>query len=74
MLYFTNSIGASIGVAISRNVIGTSSNPLEVQAYIKDSTIIAADNLTLRAISNQTIDAIVVAGSVAASGGGVATE
>ena len=45
--------------------------PVEVQAFIVDSSVDAAGALTLEATSHQTIAAIVVAGSVAVAGGGV---
>ncbi len=68
--------GLSIGAAIARNRIGYSAtgvySPIEVQAYIKNSSVDAAGDLTLTATSTLGIDAIIWAGSVAASAGGFA--
>jgi len=47
------------------------SSPVEVQAYIVNSEVDAAGDLTQTAVSDQSIDALVVAGSAAVSGGGV---
>jgi hypothetical protein len=46
-------------------------SPVEVQAYVLNSSIDAAGDLTQTVISDQSIDALVVAGSTAASAGGV---
>ncbi|MCK9231001.1 MAG: hypothetical protein M0P18_10020, partial [Syntrophales bacterium] len=46
-------------------------SPVEVRAYTADSSIDATGNLTMTATSDQSIDALVVAGSAAASGGSV---
>ncbi len=46
-------------------------NPVEVQAYIRNSSVNAAGDLTQTAISDQSIDALVVAGSAAVTAGGV---
>ena len=71
--------GASIGVALARNLIGwnldsnndaTVSDPAEVQAYVQNSSINAADDLTLTATSENSIDALVLAFSVAIAGSG----
>ncbi len=68
--------GLSIGAAIARNRIGYSAtgvySPIEVQAYIKNSSADVAGDLTLTATSTADIDAIIWAGSVAASAGGFA--
>jgi len=45
--------------------------PVEVQAYVVNSSIDAVGALNQTAVSDQSIDALVVAGSAAASGGGV---
>ena len=47
-----------------------SPNAAEVQAYVLRSSVTATGQLKLQATSSQTIDAIVVAGAVALSGGG----
>ena len=47
-----------------------SPNAAEVQAYVLRSSVTATGQLKLEATSSQTIDAIVVAGAVALSGGG----
>ena len=69
-------VGASIGASLARNLIGwdTDGNyvPAQVQAYVKNSSIAAEGDLTQIAMADETIDAIVVAGSVAISGGGTA--
>lgn len=68
--------GLSIGVAVAKNSIGYTSDgdysPIAVQAYIQDSSVDATRDLKLTATSTQDIDAIVWAGSVAASAGGFA--
>ena len=74
-------VGASgsIGVALARNLIGwdvdnnndaTISDPAEVRAYIQDSSINASGDLVQTAISENSIDALVLAFSVAIAGGG----
>jgi hypothetical protein len=69
-------VGVSIGAAIALNNIGsvqTDGNyTSQVLAYVDGSKIDAAKSLTLNAMGNQNIDAVVLAGSVAAAGGGVA--
>ena len=84
----TAAVGVSIGLAIAINHIGSkldgTSTPMEVKAYVKDSSVSAAGALTLTATAGQTISAIVLAGSVAiaasgtvavgASGAGVYTD
>jgi hypothetical protein len=70
----SNATGASLGAAVASNTIGYnafgSRNPIEVQAYIRNSSVQAGGNLTQTAIANQTIDALVLAGSVAIVGSG----
>ncbi len=69
-------VGASIGAALAKNFIGFTesgtSDPAEIQAYVKNSSINAVGALTADAIGNQAIGAVVFAGSVAiaASGSG----
>jgi hypothetical protein len=46
-------------------------SPAEVQAYVLNSNVYAEGGLNQTAFSDQSIDALVVAGSAAASGGGV---
>ena len=62
-------VAASIGVAISKNLIGWrldgSSDPAEVRAYTRNSSISAGGNLRLTATSGAKISALVFAGSVA---------
>ena len=66
-------IGASIGVSIARNLIGSTPSGVlsraEVGATIERSSVSAGGALTLDAVSDQTIEALVVAGSVAIAGG-----
>ncbi|MAI32532.1 MAG: hypothetical protein CMM07_12785, partial [Rhodopirellula sp.] len=68
-------VGLSIGVALSENYIGwkpgenVQSVPAQVQAYLRDSILHGAGALIIDAVSNQSIDAIVVAGSAALAGG-----
>ena len=84
----TTAVGVSIGGGDARNFIGYDAEGTaasrEVEAYVKDSGIDAAGDLTVSADSEQTILATLVAGSVgvavgagtagvAASGGGVET-
>ena len=49
-------------------------SPAGVQAYVLNSSVDATGALNLIAFSDQSIDALVVAGSAAASGGGVAVS
>jgi Ca2+-binding RTX toxin-like protein len=71
----TAGVGASIGASLARNLIGWDTNgiymPAQVQAYVRNSSIDAEGDLTQTAVADETIDAIVVAGSVAISGGTV---
>ena len=65
----------SIGAAIARNLIGwatltaTTATPAEVKAYVLGSSVIAGGDLQVTAHSSQTINATVIAGSVALSAG-----
>ncbi|MHC4336124.1 MAG: beta strand repeat-containing protein, partial [Planctomycetota bacterium] len=63
-------VGASIGASLARNLIGTAANPAEVQAYVRNSNIDATGNLVQTAVANETIDALVVAGSAAVAAAG----
>jgi hypothetical protein len=69
-------VGVSIGAAIALNTIGSDQDgsvaTSQVLAYVDQSKIDAAQSLTLSAMGKQNIDAIVLAGSVAAAKGGVA--
>src|SRR5207249_96030 len=60
-------VGASIGVSISRNLIGWTPDdtrvPAEVQAYISNSSITADGTLGLSANASQTINSLVLAAS-----------
>ena len=66
-------IGASIGAAVAQNFIGYdlsgNSMPLQVEAYAMNTSIQATGAYTLTATSQQTINAITTAGSVAIAGG-----
>ncbi len=68
--------GVSIGASVSRNFIGYNQEgqeqAAEVMAYLRDSSINASGDLTLAALANERIDAVVLAGSAAIAGGGVA--
>ena len=63
----------SIGVSVARNFIGHTAGgtkaAAEVQARIERSSVSAGGALTLDALSSQTIEALVVAASVAVAGG-----
>jgi hypothetical protein len=69
-------VGASIGVAIAENMIGWNRAgeriPAEVQAYVLNSSIDAAGDLIQTAQATESIDAVVVSGSVAVGIGGSA--
>ncbi|MEA5569032.1 DUF4347 domain-containing protein [Anabaena sp. UHCC 0399] len=69
-------VGVAIGVAIAQNLIGYKSDgtrsPAEIQAYISNSSVNAAGTLTQTATASETVDAIVLAGSVAIAAGGKA--
>jgi len=45
-------------------------SPIEVQAYVLDSSLKTDGILSVKAVSNQIIEALVISGSVAASAGG----
>ena len=68
-------VGASIGAAVANNFIGykenSERNPSQVQAYVKNSSVKASGDLTVKAVADGNIVARVGAGSVAvaASGG-----
>ncbi len=71
----TAGVGVSIGAAVANNLIGydgSTRQPAEVQAYIRNSSLTTAGDLTLNAFSNGSINAGVGAGSAAISGGGTA--
>src|SRR5258706_919037 len=84
----TTGVGASIGAALAQNLIGWTGDgvraPIEVKAYVENSSINPRGDLTATATADGHIDALVVAGSVpgaggrtagvAASGSGVDTE
>jgi hypothetical protein len=67
--------GASIGAAVSRNLIGYDLDGQRVgapvQAYATDSDIVADGDLTLTATSAALIESMVAAGSVALAAGAV---
>ena len=72
-------VGASIGVSISRNLIGWTvdgttfdEQPAEVRAYVLRSTVDATGDLQLTATATETIEALVLAISVAIAGGAAA--
>ncbi|MFB3076391.1 MAG: hypothetical protein ACE1Y4_00135, partial [Lysobacterales bacterium] len=56
-------------IALWRQV-NLAKSPIEVQAYVLDSSITSSGNLKSEAVSSQRIDALVIAGAVAASAGG----
>ncbi|MGN7612778.1 beta strand repeat-containing protein, partial [Magnetococcales bacterium HHB-1] len=70
----TTGVGVSIGIAVARNMVGYQNNDqgaiASVRAYILDSDIDATGDLFLSASANQTINALVLAGSAAVGGGG----
>jgi hypothetical protein len=73
----TAGVGASIGIAIARNMVGWKplafqETPAQVRTYIVDSQLNVSGNLTQLALSNQSIQSILVAGSVAVGLGGTA--
>ncbi|MDA8435110.1 MAG: hypothetical protein M0Z98_03915, partial [Actinomycetales bacterium] len=70
-------VAASIGVSLAWNYIGSrpfvdEAIPAEVQAYSKTSSIEASGALSIDALANQSIDALVLAGSAAIAGGAYA--
>lgn len=62
-------VGASIGAAVANNFIGykenSDRNPSQVQAYVKNSSVKASGDLTVKAVADGSIVARVGAGSVA---------
>ncbi|MHC5860002.1 hypothetical protein [Nostoc sp.] len=69
----TTGVGVSIGMAVANNFIGyddSNRQPIEVQAYIQNSSLETNQDLKLTALSGGTITAGVGAGSAAVSGGG----
>ena len=50
--------------------INLTESPSEVRAYLLNTSVIASGALTVDAVASQTVDAVVVAGSAALSGGG----
>ena len=70
-------VGASLGAALAQNLIGYSSTsaaatPLQVEAYVNGSTVVAGGALTQGATDTASITATVASGSVAVTGGGTA--
>ena len=74
-------IGVAIGAALARNLVGwdvdsngdvyqDSDTTSNVLAYTKDTSINAKGDLIQTALADQTIDAVVVAASLAVAGGG----
>jgi hypothetical protein len=72
----TAGVGAALGASVARNFIGFESggtqDTAEVQAYVMNSSINAADNLDLTANADQSISAIVLTGAVAVTAAGTA--
>ncbi|MGB7817523.1 MAG: hypothetical protein WBL35_02135, partial [Ornithinibacter sp.] len=70
----TAGVGVSIGIAIAENSIGGYSSsgraPVEVRAYLLNTSVDAATDLTLSATTRQKISAIVIAASAAVAVGG----
>jgi hypothetical protein len=68
-------VGVSLGAAISQNLIGREArgvgDVIGTFAYIKDSKVTALDDVSVDALSDQKINALNVAGSVAIAGGKV---
>ncbi len=66
-------LGVAIGVAIAQNYIGSTADGVpsaaEIQATVVRSSVDATGALAITALSNQTIDALVVAASVAVAVG-----
>jgi hypothetical protein len=69
-------VGVSIGFSLAKNYIGYTPDgnaaSAGVRAYVEDSSISATGHLIQTAISGQTINSIVFAGSAAIAGGGAA--
>jgi len=73
----TVGVGASIGVAVARNFIGwtpgaDAATAMQVQAYLEDTPVVAAGDLSLKSLADQTISSFVLAGSVAVGVGAAA--
>jgi len=70
----TTGVSVAIGVAVALNSIGVTLDETKqtnsVSAYARNSRLNAGDALTITALSDQSIDATVVAGAVGLSGGG----
>ena len=66
-------VGVSIGAAIAHNFIGRREDgtaaPSEVEAYIQNTGVATSGQLSATALGSETINATVVAGSAAVSGG-----
>lgn len=69
-------VGVSIGAAIAHNFIGRQEDgtaaPSQVEAYIQNTGMTTVGQLSATAMGSETINATVVAGSAAVSGGGSA--
>ena len=70
-------VGVSIGIAVAQNFIGwepgaSTSTPAEVEAYLKDTSLQSGGALSLTSTAAETINSIVIAGSVAVGVGGAA--
>ncbi len=69
-------VGASIGLSVAENFIGYTLDgtrtPAQNQAYVFNSSVLAAGALTITSFSNSDIHAYVNSGSVAAAGGAYA--
>ncbi len=72
----TAGIGVSIGISVARNFIGWTPDgtaiPVDVKAYLDNTSVHADDDLTITALAGQTIDSLVLAGSAAIALGGTA--
>jgi hypothetical protein len=70
----TTGVAVAIGISVAENYLGWSSlgveEPLEILAYVSNSTLNSGGSLNLSALSNMTIYAGVGAGAVAIAGGG----
>ena len=67
----TTGVGASIGVAVAQNQLGTGTAGAEISARLVDTEVTASGVLSLTATATGTIDAGVIAGSAAVAGGAV---
>ena len=61
--------GAAIGASESNNAVGQGSGD-SVEAYIDNSTVTAASNVTIKATTTVKIDASAIGGSLSAAGSG----